>query len=66
MDDIGLIGGLVLYAPLGIALVVGTLLLIYAARRRKYWVGAIGTGVILIFLSIYFYQWLKHSPTTNR
>jgi hypothetical protein len=56
MDDIGLIGGLVLYAPLGIALVVGALLLIYAARHRKYWAGIIGTGVILLFLSIYFYQ----------
>jgi uncharacterized membrane protein YccC len=55
MDGIGPISGLLLYIPLAIALVVGMLLLVYAVKRKKYWVGFIGIAVILIFLSLYFY-----------
>jgi membrane protein YdbS with pleckstrin-like domain len=55
MDGIGPLG-LLLYAPLVLALAVGALLLSYGAKRKKYWVGIIGVVIILIFLSIYFYQ----------
>lgn len=55
MDNIGLLGIIILYAPLAAAVVVGALLIVYAVRRKKYWAGIVGTAIIVIFLSIYFY-----------
>jgi hypothetical protein len=55
MDNIGPIGAIILYAPLAIAITLGSLLVVYAVKRKRYWVGFIGIAVILIFLSLYFY-----------